>query len=905
MGTIIRGGFKDNKERLVTIDIWSPLGTGEYDLNDEDSPIKISFDSIDIEYDIDDMFEVIIKKTMSIDFVTTTYFGDVLFSDRIKQVKVTVKLEDNVLFAGYVEPYTYSQEYSEKLNEFTLNCVDDLGCLEYEYMYKHADWKKITNREQPISFKDYLSMILPTNTYYDLSKKVNGASALEKLGVSQEIFLGDSEDKMKNNEEALEIILKYLNLHIIQEGENVCIFDWNTIKGKSSSQMFVNIFDSSNIKYLNMNSILVDKNAYNDDSTNISVSDTYNQIKLKVNMDTNDTVITDPLDSDQLQYYSNYKQLWFSDYLAYGWYDSQEVFKNIVKQGYEHPNTISDSNDNWERRDWYFKLAYNPQWKLMWNGVDTKEWIQRNASGKPINLSRPLEAMRSYRFFPVLMAMGKCEKHLNRNNPSRMTSDGSVIGNIPSNNYIVISVNGNEDNSSEELTRIQNAIDRSSGYDYSTDTYQGLLEYIGTTSGQYSPTDDDTTNYMVFKGTFRLNPIAKVSGWAEGGWMYMYYNTLANSSDNINFKSIYDAVSSDRWIFPQYEQDIRYCHQFWKQGEPGTPEYSAPNSLMLYPLVDIKGNQALEYNYSGHWDDTDRYDKFGVLECEMKIGDKYLVETYPNGDAQHPAYGWYTEENLPYVNGRKKRTFSLGFDPSIGQYIIGPEYPITNTVNGKVSDEKGMAVPIKKSDALSGKISFRIIAVINQQWNVITRRHPTLFRSTKYYDNWYNVWSYVSSIWIKDFSIDIISDNKGADVVGSKKDLVYMSNMTQDIIRSKDDEEFDIVTQPTTDELLANGIETNIAKNTCIDLSTKMPSTGITDTTQNITDRAERLWVDQYWNIYNKPKCIVNTKLDDSYLKGLNVYNFNTFGDTIPLKIIHNLRNCEMEISLQQINQNT
>jgi hypothetical protein len=125
--------------------------------------------------------------------------------------------------------------------------------------------------------------------------------------------------------------------------------------------------------------------------------------------------------------------------------------------------------------------------------------------------------------------------------------------------------------------------------------------------------------------------------------------------------------------------------------------------------------------------------------------------------------------------------------------------------------------------------------------------------------------------------------------------------MTQDIIRSKDDIEFDICTMPTTDELINNGIETNIAHNTCINIGTNTPAESILDNTQNISERPERLWVDQYWNIYNKPKCIVDTKLDDSYLKGMNVYNFNAFGNTIPLKIIRNLRNCEIEISLQQI----
>lgn len=904
MATIIRGGFKDNKERLVTIDIWSPLGMGEYDLNDEDSPIKISFDSIEIEYDIDDLFEVIIKKTMSIDFVTTRYFGDVLFSDRIKQVKVTVKLEDNVLFAGYVEPYTYSQDYSEKLNEFTLNCIDELGCLEYEYMYKHADWKSITNREQPISFKEYLSMILPTNTFYDLSKKVSGASALEKLGVSQEIFLGDSEDDMKNNEDALEIILKYLNLHIIQEGEDIYIFDWNTIKAQSNSQMFQNIFDAGNIKYININQVLVDKNAYSDDSTNISVSDTYNQIKLKVNVDSNDTVVKDPLDTDSLTYESNYKQLWFSDYLSYGSGSSaHNAFNNIIKQGYENGNNIYESYDSWARRDWYFKLGNNPQWKLMWNGIDVRRWLQKDSNGNIINPSRILEVMNNYRFFPYILAVGKNEDELNRNNSSRLTSDGGVKGKITTSNYIVISVNGNEDNSEEELKRIQYDIDRSSGYNYYDDTCAGLLQYTGTTSGQYSPTDDSTTNYLVFKGSFTLNPVIVKSGFYS--WSGIWYTReLMSSNRNITFQNTYDAVNNGGWAFTVYD-DFLYTQQFWETTTPGTLEHQAPNKMMLMPLVGLKNSNRLEYNYSGHWDDSDRYDKFAVIECELKIGDKYLVETYPNGDKQKPVYIWRDEAHLPYVEGVKKRTFSLGFDPSIGQCIVGPTYEITNTVNGKVSDEKGMAVPIKKSDALSGKITFKIIAVINQQWNEISRRHPTLFRSTKYYDNWRNVWSHVSSIWIKDFGIKVISDNKGADVPTSKQDLVYMSNMTHDIVRTKDDEEFDIVTMPTTDELLANGIETNIANNTCINITTKMPATDVYDATQNISDRPERLWVDQYWNIYNKPKCIVNTKLDDSYLKGMNIYHMNTFGDTIPLKIVRNLRNCEMEISLQQINQNT
>jgi len=893
MSTIIKGGFKDNKERLVTIEIWSPLGMAEYDLNDENSPIKISFDSIEIEYSIDDMFTSIIKKTMSINLVATEYFGHVLFSDQVKQVKVTVKMGNNVIFAGYIEPYTYSQEYAHNIDEFTINCTDELGCLEYQYIVQHSDWLYTLSQEQSPSFKEYLAMMLPTNTYYDMSKTCNGASVFDSLGVSMNVFLGDSEDDLVDNEQSLEKILKYFNLHIIQEGEDLYIFDWNTIKA-GGSKTFVNIFDGTT-KVVDLSQTTITENDYTDDSTNLSIADTFNQIKLKVNLDTNDTVINDPLDSDDIEYFSNYKQLWMSEYRSHGTGESaRDAFSNIVIQGYENGNTIVDGYDGWERIDWYFKLGYNKKWKLMWNGIDVNEWIELDNNNKPVNLHRIFQAMKNYRFFPFIISCGTCEDVLDRNNKSRLTSDNGVKGSIKTNDYIVISVNGNGDDSEAELQRIQTDIDRSSGYSVSTQNAEGLMVYTGAVSAQYSPVDDTTTNYLVFKGTIKLMPNINVSPIGR----FVLYSGIG--SYNPTFKQTYDYLKQERYLaFPVY--DMYYTQQFWQTYTPGTLEQQEPTANWLYPNVDIEDAQQLEYNYSGHWNDNDLYNKFAVVECELKIGDKYLVETYANQDKQKPLYGWYTEQDLPTVEGVRKKTFSLGFDPNIGECIVGKEYSITNTVNGKISDEKGMAIPIKKSDGLSGKVSFKIVGVINQQWNEITRRHPTLFRSTKYYDNWKNLWSHVSSIWIKDFEIGIISDNSGSDVASSKKDLVYISNESHGIIHTKDDE-FDICTMPTTQELVSRGIETNIANNTCIDLVTKTPATSITDTTQSVTDRPERLWIDQYWNIYNTPRTIIETTLDDSCIKGMAPYYVNNFGTVIPLSIKQNLRNCEATISLQQIN---
>ena len=903
MATYIKGGFKDNKERLITIEINSPNGQAEYDLNNDDSPIKIAFDSIEIEYDIEDLFQTIIKKKMSFEVVTKSYLGGSLFTSKAKETTIEVKRGDEVIFSGYVEPYTYNQEFANEWDSFTINCIDYLCTLEYTYLADNSEWSKLVKKSDIISFKEYLSMMLPTSTYYDMSKTKDGVSVFDKVGVSMKVFLGKSEKDKLTNEEVLDEILKYLNLHIIQQGSDFFIFDWNTIKAHTDKN-FTNIFKPNQTKQVTLTVKNITKESYKDDSTNISIAEVYNQISLKADLDTIDTVIEDPLKSDNVQFYSNYKQLWYSEYISSGEGSSaHDAYRSIIEQGHDHPNTITHDYDAWYREDWYFKLGFNPYWKVMWSGINVDEWIERDNNGNVINLHRVLETMKNYRFFPFIMNVGKNEERLSRTNKNRLNADGGVKGKITGSNFFVVSVNGNLDDSEQELSRIEQAIKKASA----TNIYEesvGLLEYKGDTSLNLSPSDDETVNYLVFKGTITLNPVRKESGWHNlfSGFGQQWFTLYKESAPDILFEEIYQNRNSWQKTVPVTDNDDGglYAQQFYTCEIPGGTETSAPEKLMIYPFTDEKKAQDLEYNYSGHWDEEDKIDKLPIFECELKIGNKWLVETYENGDKQKPRYGWYTEELLPVPFGVKKRTFSLGFDPNIGDCIVGKEYDITNTVNGKISDEKGMAIPIKKSDALSGKVYFKILGVINQTHNVITRRHPTLFRSTKYYDNWKNLWSHVSSIWMKDFEVGIISDNKGSDVPSDKKDLLYVSEEVKDVIKKKDDIEFKICTKPTTQELIERGIDTNTANNNSVNLTTRQPLDTILDTTQNIEERPERLYIDQYWNHYSSPKVILETTIDDSFNK-MQLTHTNMFGDTIPISVKENLRYCTSETRLQQI----
>jgi len=242
------------------------------------------------------------------------------------------------------------------------------------------------------------------------------------------------------------------------------------------------------------------------------------------------------------------------------------------------------------------------------------------------------------------------------------------------------------------------------------------------------------------------------------------------------------------------------------------------------------------------------------LECQLKIGEKYLVEITNGLLKENPRFGWYKLEDCPFLKDEdgndtdtRKTTFTLGFDPEIGQPIIGKEYELTNTADGRTSgNEQGTAVPIKKSDALSGKLEFKILGIVGTQWDNITRRHPTLFRSTKWYHDMVNIMEHVSAIWIKDFRIIPLGSNDNSAIAVTKdKDILYTSAEERKYIKTKDDIDFKINTQLSSDEAKNLGLPNTTSVSNVIDLQTKLGLTGIyTYEDESSFNRPEKLYVD-------------------------------------------------------------
>lgn len=166
------------------------------------------------------------------------------------------------------------------------------------------------------------------SVFYDMSKKVNGESALDKCGVSVQAFLGDGEDDVMNYEDILKELLQYLNLHIIQEGNRFYIFDWKSIEGNNVT--WTNVLGNE-IPLVASADISVTKDDYSSDATTLSMSEIYNQIQVKCNLEEVEDILTSPLDTDALDSHYSRSQLFMTEFYTLGTGQSaRTAFKNLV-----------------------------------------------------------------------------------------------------------------------------------------------------------------------------------------------------------------------------------------------------------------------------------------------------------------------------------------------------------------------------------------------------------------------------------------------------------------------------------------------------------------------------------------------------------------------------------------------
>lgn len=850
----IYGSFYDRHGSVITVHIVTGGDTSSSMEIEPDGVLQFPAESpVEIEDEVNDTFDHLLRSSATIRLLSRQYIPE-FFATSARDVVVNIYRDDTCLFAGFLEPQSYSQPFNELYDEIELNCIDALSVMQYS-LYKNIGGPTVlyddvkvnaTNRTFAAIVTEIINDVTSSldivgghsfRCYYDMSKRTPSGtrmSTFSDIKVSELLFLGDTEDDTWTQQDVLAEIMKYLNLHIRQQGLDFYVFSWKTIRateevGTITDAMYYDLLNGRLMAEL-WPKITLSADNVADCGANISIGEVFNKILLTDKVTETGEIVESPLDEGYLVSPYTGKQKYMTelsaDFAEDDSADAKNAFRAMV---YGRSTTYGEGRIT----DWYLQVMNNLKWTFpsgtIENLIDDYCSTGRNQHILPNFLANNIAAS--------LIAWGSVEYNTAKD-------DNSPISKISMENTLVVSVNGNKILNDEENTYP------------SVDDLKAAIpvaRYVGSAAGgSLSPADEETTNYIVISGKVILNPIQDMTG------PYPTLHALEDSDDVWNsllfiLEPVYSADHDRRY----------YTRKYWTAEKPSdTPVESETIWRGLLPYTG-KGEKSLPFTYSAIGDATDTISKVSVLACMLIVGDKCVVETGTQG--QTSDFTWQTYKTLEECESEDEyyqQCFTIGFDPKIGDNLIGTEFNLQNNINYTLGiDAEGIAIPITKNDNVSGQVQFIVLGPVNSTWDVITRRHPTWFRHTSWTEDTVPILALTENIIIKEFEVKVYSDNGGVTNT-EDMDIVYMSD-TKETFTNEKEVDFRFTTMLTS----AEAQELNVVNT--IKMSSPMLTDGsgllqIVDVNSSTTDKPEKLYVDEYYSEWHEPRIILEQNVEDT-----------------------------------------
>ena len=854
----IHGSFLSQQGDTITVHIVTGNDrTQTIEIGTEKADVYFSEDPAEIENEVNDTFDVLLRNSAKIRLLCGNLIKD-LFSTSCRDAVVNIYKNDTCIFAGFIEPQTLSQPYNDRWDELELNCIDALSALQYS-KYKNVGalgviYAFVKAEASQRSFYDIATEILQGVTegldilgnqnikfWYDGSKAVDAQTAnryqvFKQLSISDLLFLGDDESDVWQQDEVLEELLKYLNLHIVQDGFNFYIFSWESVKAAPDKIIWHDIVANST-KTTAQQAVTIALANVADCDTTISIGDVYNQLLLTAKVEDIESVIESPLDDDLLVSPYINKQKYLTEYSSDG--EGKTAYNAFNAMTHDQKTTYGGGAIT----NWYLQVMRNKQWTFPMKGnrdIDIVDYFGSEGANQ-----HALPDWLGQEPGAAIMALGSVK--INTAN-----DDNSPTSKVNMTNYLVVSVNGNGIDNDENKT-YPSVADIQKNIPYAV--YNG-----NKAGGVFSPPDEETTNYIVLSGKVILNPIMRQT------------NTYTNLH-NKEWKSGLPIEIKENEIYVWHQtvpsrnnDDGRYyTRQYWKAETPDKEvSWHEGADSGFYPYTG-EGPEEYEFKYSAKGDSTDTISKVAVLACMLIIGDKCVVETGTDGQTTDFVWQKYKERSECQSDDEYyQQCFTIGFDPKIGDKLVGTEFSIQNNIDYKMGiDAEGIAIPITKGDKISGQVKFMILGPVNATWDVITRRHPTFFRHTKWSSSSVPLLAHVSSILIKSFEVKVYSDNGLISNGNDDNDIIYMSDTKETFVNKKDDLEFKINSALTATECAQLGVSNTVKLSTPLNISTGDGVLEVYNRNGNVKAKPEQIYVDNYYTEYHKPRIVMEQKLRD------------------------------------------
>ena len=846
----IYGSFLSQQGDTVTVHIVTNNDRSQtLEIGSEESDMYFSEDPAEITSEVNDTFDVLLRQSANIRLLCGNFIED-FFCSSCRDAIINIYINEKCVFAGFIEPQAYTQPYNERWDEIELNCIDVLSALQYNN-YKNVgvlgvDYETVRKEAKERSFRDIMVEIMQgvaegvdiignktLPLWYDGSKSVNYMEdnryrVFSQLTISELLFLDEDESDVWTQDAVLEEILKYLNLHIVQDGLDFYIFSWESIKDAKTSINWHNIM-SDEAKTTKTDNITISLANVADCNTNISIGDVYNQLQLTAKTENVDNVIESPLDDDYLDSPYINRQKYMTEYSADG--KGKAAWHSFYNMTHEK---VTDFGGGAIVK-WYLQIKRHKHWSFPMGGqADTDLLTHFCNDGKN---QQALPEWLGENPGACIMALGSVKINTANN-------DNSPVSKVNMTNYLVVSVNGNAiDNDEEKTYPSESVIKQNIPYAI----YNG-----NSAGGVFSPSDRNTTNYIVLSGDVILNPVMKCS--------------MSYKSARYDMSYTYPIGAPQYTVPSRNNTDGRYyTRQFFRVGTPGNEEeWDVDNDSGFYPYTG-DGPQEYEFKYSAVGVSSDNISKVSVLACMLVIGDKCVVETGTKGKTTD--FEWKTfKERSECADDDEyyQQCFTIGFDPKIGDKLVGTEFKIQNNIDYKMGiDAEGIAIPITKGDKVSGRVRFLVLGPVNVVWGEITRRHSTFFRHTKWGLNTVPLMAHVSSILLKNFEVKVYSDNGLISTGNDDNDLIYLSDTNESFINKKDDIEFKINSALTAEECKSLGVSNAIKLSTPYNILNEEGVLKICDKNKNAEAKPEQHYVDCYYTEYHKPRIVMEQNLKD------------------------------------------
>lgn len=854
----IHGSFLSQQSDTITVHIVTGNDrTQTIEIGTEKADVYFSEDPAEIENEVNDTFDVLLRNSAKIRLLCGNLIKD-LFSTSCRDAVVNIYKNDTCIFAGFIEPQTLSQPYNDRWDELELNCIDALSALQYS-KYKNVGalgviYAFVKAEAAQRSFYDIVTEILQGVTegldilgnqnikfWYDGSKAVDAQTAnryqvFKQLSISDLLFLGDDESDVWQQDEVLEELLKYLNLHIVQDGFNFYIFSWESVKAAPDKIIWHDIVANST-KTTAQQAVTIALANVADCDTTISIGDVYNQLLLTAKVEDIESVIESPLDDDLLVSPYINKQKYLTEYSSDG--EGKTAYNAFYAMTHNQKTTYGAGAIT----DWYVQVMRNKQWTFPMKGntdIDIVDYFGSEGTNQhalPDWLGQAPGA--------AIMALGSVKMNT-------ANDDNSPTSKVNMTNYLAVSVNGNGIDNDENKT-YPSVADIQKNIPYAV--------YTGNKAGGvFSPSDEKTTNYIVFSGKVILNPIMRQTNTYTNLHNKEWHGGLPMGLKENEIYVWHQTVPSRNNGDGRY-----YTRQYWQAETPDKEvSWHEGADSGFYPYTG-EGPEEYEFKYSAVGDSTDTISKVAVLACMLVIGDKCVVEAGTDGQTTDFVWQKYKDRSECQSDDEYyQQCFTIGFDPKIGDKLVGTEFSIQNNIDYKMGiDAEGIAIPITKGDKISGQVRFMILGPINATWDVITRRHPTFFRHTKWSSSSVPLLAHVSSILIKSFNVKVYSDNGLISNGNDDNDIIYMSDTKETFVNKKDDLEFKINSALTATECAQLGVSNTVKLSTPLNISNGDGVLEVYDRNGNVKAKPEQIYVDSYYTEYHKPRIVMEQKLRD------------------------------------------